>query len=195
MTRLKHKGKIFIISGPSGSGKTTLHKRLLLSGRLKGKLIKSISATTRKRRPDERHGRDYLFFTARDFLAKKERGYFLEWQRVFDHYYGTPKGAVKRILQNGKNVLLCIDVKGARVVEKSFPDCVKIFITVPSPAVLRTRLQRRASESNKELAHRLEVSRREMKEAGRYDYIVSNDVVHRAVKKLESIVVSELRNE
>ena len=191
----KAKGKIFIISGPSGSGKTTLHKRLLLSGRLKGKLIKSISATTREKRPGERHGRDYLFLAARDFLAKKDKGYFLEWQKVFDHFYGTPLDAVKKILRTGKNVLLCIDVKGARVVGKQFSDCVKIFIKTPSWAVLKERLQGRASESGRELLHRLKVARQEMKEAKRYDYVVSNDTIARAFRELESIVISQLQKD
>jgi guanylate kinase len=102
------KGRIVIISGPSGSGKTTLHKMLLESPLLRGKLVKSISATTRPNRPGEKNGRDYLFISVKMFLYKINAGQFLEWQKVFDNYYGTPKKAAKELLSTGKHVLLCI---------------------------------------------------------------------------------------
>ena len=126
------KGKIIIISGPSGSGKTTLHKKLLLSRRLKRKLVKSVSVTTRPKRPLEKHGRDYLFISKKDFFKKRRAGYFLESKKVFDRYYGTPRKAVDKILKKGKNVLLCIDVKGAKTVFIKRPKAVKIFIKAPS---------------------------------------------------------------
>src|SRR5689334_16611038 len=109
-------GRIIIISGPSGSGKTTLHKKLLASRRLKGKVVKSISATTRPRREGEIDGRDYIFLNQDDFVKKQKTGYFLESQKVFDYYYGTPAQNVEALLKKGKYVLLCIDVKGAKVV-------------------------------------------------------------------------------
>src|SRR5881392_3567491 len=106
------KGKIIIISGPSGSGKTTLHKMLLESTKLKEKLVKSISVTTRPMRGGEKEGRDYIFVSVLKFQYKIKAGHFLEWQKVFDNYYGTPKKNVRDLLKAGKNVLLCIDVKG-----------------------------------------------------------------------------------
>ena len=186
------KGRIFIISGPSGSGKTTLHKKLLLSKQLKGLLIKSISATTRPRRTAERHGRDYLFLGKEEFLRKKARGYFLEWQKVFDNYYGTPRRSVEKLLRRGRNVLLCIDVKGAKVASRRYPDTVKIFIQAPSLAVLRKRLSQRGSETKKDLVLRLAIARREMREAKHYDHIVINDKFANAVRKLELIITKEL---
>ena len=99
-------GRIIIISGPSGSGKTTLYKKLLASRKLKDKVVKSISVTTRSRRSGEVDGRDYIFLKSEEFLQKREKGYFLESQKVFDSYYGTPAENVKKLLQAGKYVLL-----------------------------------------------------------------------------------------
>ena len=121
-----------IISGPSGCGKTTLHKMLLQSPRLKGKLVKSISATTRSKRPGEVQGRDYMFLSKKTFEERIGKGYFLEWEKVFDHYYGTPKKQALGLLNKGIHVLLCIDVKGAKTVGDEFPHALKIFIKAPS---------------------------------------------------------------
>lgn len=186
------KGKIIIISGPSGSGKTTLHKKLLLSRRLKKKLVKSISATTRPRRPNEVHGRDYLFLTTKEFLRAKRAGRFLEWQRVFSNYYGTPRRNVEKLLKKGRNVLLCIDVKGAKVVARQFPDAVRVFIKAPSMAVLKKRLQLRGSETQKDLTKRLAIAKSEMCEATKYDYIVENKDLFHASKQLKDVVLMEL---
>ncbi len=186
------KGKIFIISGPSGSGKTTLHHRLLLNRRFKGKLVKSLSATTRPRRLQEKNGRDYLFLKPEDFQKKIKAGYFLEWQKVFENYYGTPKAAVEKLLSRGKNVLLCIDVKGAQVVYRQFPQAVRIFIKAPTMAVLKVRLKKRGTENTKDLQYRLSVAKKEMRHAGRYGYIIVNDHLAHAVKRLESIIQKEI---
>ena len=185
-------GKIIIISGPSGSGKTTLHKRLLGSPKLKNKVTKSISVTTRSKRSGEENGRDYLFITRDEFLKNIDSGYFLEWQKVFENYYGTPKEKVLELLKNGSNVLLCIDVKGAAVVAEQFPQAIKIFIKAPSLAVLKKRLMDRASESKDALKIRLETARKELKEAKKYDYVVVNDDLSRAFKYLETFVSKEL---
>ena len=187
-----NKGRIVIISGPSGSGKTTLHKRLLESPALKGKVVKSISATTRPQRPGEKNGRDYLFLTPKMFEYKIRQGHFLEWQRVFGKYYGTPRRQAEVLLNKGINVLVCIDVKGARVVCKEFPQALKIFIKTPSMKVLRERLTRRASEDQETLVTRLAVARGELKEARHYDYIVVNGHLDHAARELERIVCREL---
>src|SRR5262245_2730210 len=124
----KKKGKIFILSGPSGSGKTTLYKRLLESPALNKRIIKTISMTTRAPRPGEKDGRDYFFVSKKLFQHKQKTGQFLESMKVFDNYYGTPKKAVSAALEAGKNVLLCIDVQGARVVRRKFPQAISIFV-------------------------------------------------------------------
>jgi guanylate kinase len=185
-------GKFIIISGPSGSGKTTLHKELLASPSLKGKLIKSISATTREKRPGERQGRDYLFLTPSMFESRIKKGYFLEWEKVFENYYGTPKRQALNLLKKGINVLLCIDVKGARTVLEEFPDAVKIFIKTPSIKILESRLKKRASENHESLALRLKFAKEELKEAKRYDHVVVNASLNRAAKQLEGIVCRSL---
>jgi len=180
--------KIVIISGPSGCGKTTLHKALLANPRFKGKLVKSISATTRPKRPGERSGRDYVFLTAKTFEYRIKSGYFLEWEKVFNNYYGTPKKHAFALLKKGVNVLLCIDVKGAKTVAHEFPDALKIFIKTPSIKVLEARLRARASENPESLGLRLKVARQELKEAKRYDHVVVNGQLNKALKTLESVV-------
>ena len=186
------KGKIFIISGPSGSGKTTLHKMLLASKKLTGNLVKSVSVTTRSKREGEIDGCDYFFLTQKQFLLKVKKDQFLEWQKVFDNYYGTPKDYVHKLLRKGKKVLLCIDVKGAAVVRHKEPHTIAIFIKVPSFFVLKERLLSRGSDSPESIKVRLSTARKEMLEAKKYDYVVINDDLKTALKELESIVTREL---
>ena len=188
----QHKAKIVIISGPSGCGKTTLHKALLDEPLLKNKLVKSISATTRKKRPGERQGKDYLFLSAKIFEHRIKKGYFLEWEMVFDHYYGTPKKQALILLKKGINVLLCIDVKGAKNVAKEFPQALKIFIKAPSLKVLEARLKARGSENNESLSLRLKIARRELKEAKNYDHVIINKDLKKALSQLQQIIRAEL---
>ncbi len=187
-----HKARFVVMSGPSGCGKTTLHKALLASPVIKGKLVKSISATTRAKRPGERHGRDYLFLTPEIFEQRIKRGYFLEWERVFDNYYGTPKQRALNLLKRGVNVLLCIDVKGAKSIAQEFPQSLKIFIKTPSLKVLANRLKSRGSEDAESLALRLKVARKELKEAKHYDHVIVNAELDVALAKLMEIVGQEL---
>ena len=185
-------GRIIIVSGPSGSGKTTLHKKLLASRELKGKVVKSISMTTRPRRDGEVHGRDYIFTSPKSFLAKQSAGYFLESQKFFDSYYGTPARNVKQLLRQGKYVLLCIDVKGAREVWQKCPDAFKVFIKTPNLQVLRERLKKRGTERPQDLALRLKTARQELSQAKDYDYVIVNDDLPKAYRKLERWIASQL---
>ncbi len=189
---LNNQGRFVIISGPSGSGKTTLHKMLLESPRLKGKLVKSISATTRHKRTGERHGRDYLFLTPAMFENRLAKKYFLEWEKVFDNYYGTPKVRALNLLKKGKHVLLCIDVKGARTVCSQYPKALKIFIKTPTLSVLEDRLKKRASETSENLKLRLGIARQELKEAKKYDHVIINARLDQAARDLEKLVCQEL---
>jgi len=188
----KKKGKIFILSGPSGSGKTTLYRRLLESPNLKNLIIKTISITTRLPREGEQHGKDYFFISKKHFQYKKKAGHFLENMKVFDNYYGTPKKAVTAALREGKNVLLCIDVKGARVVCRKFPGAVSIFIKTKSQAELKRRLEGRGSEDLARVRLRLATAKKELKESYRYKYIVINDEIPQAQHQLEKIILSEI---
>ena len=186
------KGKIFILSGPSGSGKTTLYKKLLASRKLAGRLVKSISMTTRSRRPGEKHGRDYLFVDEQAFLKMKKAGQFLESQKVFDNFYGTPKKFVEKLLAQGKHVLLAIDVKGAKVVSRKIPKAYRIFIKAPSWNDLKQRLQGRGSEHKDSVQLRLKTARRELKEAKNYDRVIVNDRLTHAFKELEAVVLAQI---
>jgi len=189
------KGKIIIISGPSGSGKTTLYKKLMASRTLKGKLAKSISMTTRLKRKGERHGRDYLFVSRKMFLYKKRCGHFLESERVFDNYYGTPNKGVRKLLDDGKNVLLCIDVKGAKTVRKKFPKALTIFIKTPTFTELENRLKSRGSDHKNVIKLRLKTARKELKELKNYNYVIVNDNLRTAYNNLERIVCSQICGE
>lgn len=186
------KGKIFILSGPSGSGKTTLHQKLLASPRLRNRLAKSISVTTRPKRKGERHGRDYMFVSPRMFRYKKRSGHFLESEEVFGNFYGTPLNKVRQLLRQGKNVLLCIDVKGARTVRRKYPQAITLFVKAPSFAVLAQRLQGRGSEHQDIVRQRLRTAKRELKEAVKYDYVIVNDNLNKAYRQLEGIVQTEI---
>jgi guanylate kinase len=186
-------GRIVILSGPSGSGKTSLYQRLLKNPKFKGKLIKSISMTTRPCRPGELHGQDYFFIDKKAFLDKRKRGLLLESQKVFNYYYGTPLKKVEQILKRGQSILLCIDVKGAKSVWRRYPDAIKIFIKTPTIAELKKRLKGRGTENKKDFAVRLSNARKELKMAKLYDFIVNNDKFNVAYKKLEKIISTELK--
>lgn len=186
-------GKIVILSGPSGSGKTSLYQRLLNNQKFKGKVVKAVSFTTRPRRPGERHGRDYFFVSNRSFLYKRKTGQMLESQKVFSYYYGTPRKIVEQILKKGRNVLLCIDVKGAKVVWRKHPDALRIFIKTPTMIELKQRLLKRGTEDKLDLKLRLNIAREELKEAKYYDFIVINDNLKQAYESLERIICSQLK--
>lgn len=186
------KGKIIVISGPSGSGKTTLHDKLLANKKFKNRLAKSVSVTTRPKRAGEQNGRDYLFVSRKMFLYKKRCGHFLESEKVFDNYYGTPNKNVRDLLKQGKHVLLCIDVKGARTVRRKFPKAVTVFIKAPTLSVLAKRLKKRGSEAKHTLRLRLETARREIKEGGKYNYSIINGNLRAAYLRLEEIILREI---
>ncbi len=186
------KGRVIILSGPSGAGKTTLHDRLLRASGFSGGLIRSISATTRKPRGQERHGREYLFLSQAMFKYKIRTGQFLEWMKVFDNYYGTPVKNVREALKSGRHVLLCIDVKGAAVVRKKIPDAVMIFVKTPTLQELRRRLEGRGTDTRASVALRLKTARTELKEAVKYDHVIVNDNLERAFEELKALLVKVL---
>jgi len=186
---MAQRGKIIIISGPSGSGKTTLHKLLLKSRKFKNILVKSISFTTRPRRKGEVNGRDYFFVSLKQFLYKKRAGHFLESERVFDNYYGTPKRHVRDLLKSGKNVLLCIDVMGSRKVMCHFSSTIGIFIKTPSLAALKKRLSMRGTEDSQIVQKRLNRVKKELQQAKNYHHVIINDNLKTAYRKLEQCVL------
>ncbi|MBN1869819.1 MAG: guanylate kinase [Candidatus Omnitrophica bacterium] len=189
------KGKIIVISGPSGSGKTTLYKKLLDDKEIKKRIVKIVSFTTRPRREGERRGRDYVFASPKMFERKKKAGHFLETEKVFGHCYGTPKKKVQDVLDRGKNVLLCIDVKGARTIRDKFPKAVTIFVRTPSLKVLACRLKERGSEDKDVLRMRLKIARKELKEIKKYDHVIINSRLQTAYTRLNRVIKDEIAKE
>ncbi len=183
---------VWVVSGPSGSGKTSLCEALLKDALMSRRLMKSVSYTTRKLRPGERQGVDYVSVTTAAFLALLRRGSFLEHERIFDAYYGTPKSVITRAQRAGKDVLLAIDVKGAATVRRRLArSVVSIFIMPPSGRALTARLNGRGTEDKKEIAKRLRRVKIEISCAKNYDYIVVNDDFREALTKIKAIMTAK----
>ncbi|MFA5843470.1 MAG: guanylate kinase [Coriobacteriia bacterium] len=181
------RGKLFIISGPSGAGKGTLVKKLLARV---PELSLSVSATTRTPRPGEVDGVDYRFLAPGEFDARVGSGDFLEWAEVHGNRYGTLRSAVEGELALGKTVILEIDPQGAFQVSERMPEAVTVFIVAPSREELARRIRQRGAETEDQVATRLETAERELSLVGTYDYVVMNDDVLQALRRLEEIVVS-----
>lgn len=180
-------GKLFVISGPSGTGKGTVCKELIKSD---GPDL-SISMTTREPRAGEKDGREYFFVTKEEFMRNIEEGNLLEYANVFDNMYGTPKDAVVRKLERGRNVMLEIDVQGGLLVKKAMPDAVLIFLLPPSLAELRSRLEGRQTDAPDVIEKRLSKALNEIRIVGEYDYYVVNDDLDEAVKDVLNIIDAE----
>jgi len=179
---------VFVISGPSGSGKTSILRAI------KKKFLYiyySVSATTRKRRKNERDGKDYIFLSQEEFNQWIKKGSFVEYARVFNDYYGTPKAPIIGAIDKGKDVLIDVDVKGAENIKKVYPEAIMIFILPPGLYEIKRRLERRKTEGKKTINLRLEVAKRELKYLPLYGYIVLNDDLKNAVNDMISIIEFE----
>jgi guanylate kinase len=180
---------VFIISAPSGSGKSTLVHRLLANHK---DLLFSISFTTRAPRPQERPGVDYNFVSRKDFETKVAAGEFLEYAEVFGNYYGTHRGAsLDRARKEGKDLVLDIDVQGARQLKLALPDSVSVFVLPPSRQILEDRLRARSQDSEEVIRRRLRGAAAEVGNYGQYDYVLINREIDQSVAELESIVTAE----
>jgi guanylate kinase len=187
-TQAAARGLLFIVSAPSGAGKTTLVERLVeQTPRLK----MSRSYTSRVARVGETDGVDYNFVTRSRFEAMVDAGQFLEWAEVFGHLYGTGAADTETLLASGHDVVLVIDVQGARKVRARGMDTTTVFVMPPSMAVLEQRLRGRSKDSGAEIQRRLQVARDEVASFAEYDFIVVNDELTAAVDRLRSIVVAE----
>jgi len=184
----KRQGIIFIISAPSGAGKTTLITGLRS---LYPRLKLSVSCTTRARRNGEVHGRDYYFITGRQFKAVKARGQFAEWAQVHDFFYGTPRKPLEQCVRSGRDILLDIDVQGAKKIKRAYRGAVSIFVLPPSLHELKRRLALRGTEGKETIHRRLANARGEIREILAYDYYVVNREVKKAMGVLKSIVEAE----
>ena len=188
---MRPSGDLFIVSSPSGAGKTTIIRRILDDPAFAGSIHFSVSHTTRAPRPGEVHGREYFFVSTEEFESLAARDGFLEHAVYDGNRYGTSRGEVEARLAAGIDVLLDIDVQGARQVKSRMPDAVKVFVFPPSRQVLETRLRTRGHNTPESIARRLEAAAREMGEFGEYNYAIINDVLDTAVDELRSIVVAQ----
>ncbi len=184
----KRQGIIFIVSAPSGAGKTTLTSALCS---VFPEIRMSVSCTTRGRRNGEVSGRDYHFLTAQQFSAMRARKQFAEWARVHDYLYGTPRKPLDRCVATGRDILLDIDVQGARKIKRRYPQAVSIFLLPPSMGELRRRLALRATDAESIINRRLANAQGEIRSIIYYDYFVVNRRVEQAIEDLKSIVRAE----
>ena len=178
-----------ILSAPSGAGKTTIAKSLLSQ---RSDIGYSVSCTTREPRSGEIPGEDYYFLTRTEFLKKRDLGEFAESAEVHGNLYGTLRSEVLKVIGTGRHVLMDIDVQGASQFTKFFPQSVTIFILPPSAEVLFERLRKRQTETPRELANRLQSALQELQSVDEYEYVVMNDDLDQAIRRIGSIIDAEV---
>jgi guanylate kinase len=178
-----------ILSAPSGGGKTTIARELLTR---RTDLGYSVSCTTRSPRVGEVDGRDYYFLSRGEFERRRDAGEFAESAEVHGNMYGTLRSEVARILGAGKHVVMDIDVQGARQFTRAFPQSVTIFVLPPTTEVLLERLRRRRTESKEQLAKRLQSALQELQAVDQYEYVVVNDDLESAVRRVSAIIDAEV---
>ena len=182
---MKH--KLLVISGPSGVGKGTIVKALKAR---RNDVVESISCTTRAPREGETHGKEYFFLSKEEFLRRIAENDFLEYDEHFGNYYGTPKSFVKKMLQK-KSVILEIDVVGALNTKKAIPESILIMIAPPSGEELKRRLVGRGTETDDDIENRLSRLEYELAQRDKYDYVIVNDDLERAIAQIENILGAE----
>ena len=185
---MNNKGVLVVVSAPSGCGKDTIISEVL---KQTDDAFLSVSMTTRAMRTGEVEGVNYYFVTQTEFEEKIDQGEMLEYARYGSNYYGTPAGPVREMLEEGKTVILIIEVQGAVNVKRLFPDACNIFIIPPSFDVLEKRLRGRGTDDDKSIIKRLEIAKDELKRAPEFDYIVENDVLEEAVEDIITIIKAE----
>ena len=179
---------VFIISAPSGSGKSTLVRWLMARDK---NLLFSVSYTTREPRGTEAPGKDYHYIPRALFEERIARGEFLEYADVFGNYYGTHRSTLDRAVAENKDLLLDIDVQGARQLKEALPEAVSIFVLAPSRGILEERLRSRSEDSEQVIRTRLRKAADEIRNYGMYDYVLVNDDLDRATETLAAIVAAE----
>lgn len=188
MIKTNNKGLLIVVSGPSGAGKDTICQKLIKEN---SNIWMSVSMTTRKPRPLEKDGVDYFFVSSEEFENKINDNTFLEFASYNDNYYGTPKDKVEEKLNEGKDVILVIDINGAINIKKIIPSALFIFIMPPDMETLKNRLIGRKTESKDKVVQRFITAYNEVNNYKKYNYVVVNDKVEDAVNKVKSIIQSE----
>ena len=189
MIKTKSKGDLIIISGTTCAGKGTVIKKLLANH---NDIVLSTSYTSRSKRESEIDGVDYYFVSKEEFERKIENGDFLEYAQVqYGAYYGTPKKEVLELLDSGKDVILEIDVQGAKQIKELYPETVLIFIMAPSMREVKRRIMMRGDENIDQIISRFKVAYNEINQINDYNYVVVNDDLDKAIAKVEAILVSE----
>ncbi|MBV7258010.1 guanylate kinase [Erythrobacter crassostreae] len=187
--KLARRGLLFILSSPSGAGKTTLSQMLLKADE---EIKLSVSATTRPPRPGEQDGVHYHFVSDAQFDRMVEEDDFYEWAHVFNHRYGTPKGAIREALKDGQDFLFDIDWQGTQQLkQKDDQDVVTVFVLPPSLDELRRRLESRAQDSSDVIDDRMERARAEISHWAEYDYVVVNDSVDECFDRVREVLDAE----
>ena len=185
---LNRKGLLLVVSGPSGAGKGTICKALLN----KNDQIKlSVSATTRKPRNGEVHGVNYFFIEKEEFTKMIENGEFLEYAQIYDNFYGTPKAAIIECLEKGQDVILEIEIQGARQIKEVYPEGVFIFVLPPSLEELKSRIVGRGTETQEEIEKRFSCAFEEINQIVNYDYFIVNEDIEKSVSDVEAIICAE----
>ena len=182
------RGTLYVVSAPSGTGKDTVVRELLSHH---PEIAFSVSCTTREPRPGEQEGVDYWFVSPERFDEMIEKGEFLEYARYTGTSYGTPAAPADEAVNSGRDMILVIETVGAQLVKQKRPDAVLIFLVPPSFEELERRLRGRGTETEEQIAARMEKARAEVVSMGEYDYIVCNDTVEMAVSDIEAIIRSE----
>lgn len=182
---MKKNGNIIVIAAPSGTGKTTIIKAIL---KLIPEVVYSISATTREKRYNEVDGKDYFFIDEETFKQKIDNHQFVEWEKVYDYYYGTPKFFVEKIIWEGKSILLEVDVKGALAIKNVYPEANLIYILPPSLEELEKRLRERKTESETDFQKRIERAKMELSLKDKFDYFIVNNNLNTAILEAKEVI-------
>ncbi len=189
MIKTKKYGSLIIISGTTCAGKGTVIKKIL---ERHNDIVLSISYTSRAKRENEKDGVDYYFVTKEEFKRKIDNDEFLEYAMVhYNDYYGTPKSEIIKQLEKGKDVILEIDVEGAKQIKEKFPETILIFIMAPSMEEVKKRIKMRGDENHEQMIKRFRSAYKEINQVNNYNYVVVNDDLNTAVSKVEAILVSE----
>ena len=178
-------GSIIVISAPSGTGKTTIVRRILGDF---SQVVFSVSATTRKKREHEVEGVDYFFISEAEFKKKIQNNEFVEWELFYDYYYGTFRNFIENCVNNGKPVILEVDVNGALEIKRIYPDAILIYIAPPSLEELLIRLKKRQTENEEDLRKRIERAKMELSHKDKFDYFIVNNDLNIAYYEIKVLI-------